>query len=709
MAASSQVNSSTVPQGFSIYQPALGAQLQFFPAVGTVELDELVHAFIPGPASIQEKRASAALDFFEHVQLTGQNFKFYPVYFMTTPVESPVIESPLLDSASTSGFNESPIMSNWDWSQISTATSRNSGSSRQRRQSSKVSVSRHQTTDFSHLPGMKIMTKDGRDVTNSASRGSKTKEQRDHAHLMRIIKACDSCRRKKIRCDPSHKKRGVSQTHAQQAASKSAKKATKVVSQPSAAVNSSILEAGISAPLASFPVDPAFANMDLAGLSPSAPSYEPWEEFIQYPIPEDYDFFADPEGYLSPASLSSVSATPSKPDTPLSREEHPGTEGVLIPEPSLASPRLPFNQTESVHDYVDFNLFSPDSTCSSLSASSPKPGIPLSQHHMPGADGLVNSESIYSATGLADQTQGADNRVYSGTSFTEASSALLATPSEPLGVQSRQDQQNIGGTIPDHGVGNTQNANAEKSWGYSTSTTITTTSTTEAQSGDTQSSHRLISVDAQQQKPELQNSEQQNSRADVLIQSEHYGSIAHNRSTICSSVMDDASPVECIALATEESSTAVASRAESATSTTQSSILSAVPTTAIANSPVEDSTILQRRSQSSNDSGSLNAIYSALGAASGFAHIRANIITASWLSHIMWNALSLIAMSCWQSVIVTMADQASTSIVKSIEPSAKAIGHVHSRGQFKALRCQASTVTRNLHQMVLPGVNMITA
>jgi hypothetical protein len=49
------------------------------------------------------------------------------------------------------------------------------------------------------LPGFSIMTKDGIDVTNSAGRGTKTKEQREHAHLMRIMKACDACKKKKIR------------------------------------------------------------------------------------------------------------------------------------------------------------------------------------------------------------------------------------------------------------------------------------------------------------------------------------------------------------------------------------------------------------------------------------------------------------------------------------------------------------------------------
>jgi hypothetical protein len=49
------------------------------------------------------------------------------------------------------------------------------------------------------IPGFQIMTKDGVDVTSSAGRGTKTKEQREHAHLMRIMKACDGCKRKKVR------------------------------------------------------------------------------------------------------------------------------------------------------------------------------------------------------------------------------------------------------------------------------------------------------------------------------------------------------------------------------------------------------------------------------------------------------------------------------------------------------------------------------
>ncbi|KAH6973372.1 hypothetical protein BKA56DRAFT_96672 [Ilyonectria sp. MPI-CAGE-AT-0026] len=344
---SSRTTSSTLPQGFSVYQPALGAQLQFLPAVGTPELDELLNTYIPGPASAQEKRASVSLDFLEYSHLTGQSFKFYAVYSMATPVESP--------------GTVSPVMSTWDWSQASTSS--RSPTSQQTRTSPKSGSSRHQA-DFSHIPGMKIMTKDGLDVTNSASRGSKTKEQRDHAHLMRIIKACDSCKRKKIRCDPSHKKRGVSQASQSQPAARATKKVRTVAQEGRVAAPAIVPQTDFSVSDSSFAIDQSFAHVDLEMLTPALPALEPWEEFVQYPTAElsaDYDFFYDPEGYLSPESSSSLSAFSTKPVTPNSQQDLSGHSNQSIGEASMPSPQLPFNQTDPIHDYVDFNLFSPQS------------------------------------------------------------------------------------------------------------------------------------------------------------------------------------------------------------------------------------------------------------------------------------------------------------------------------------------------------------
>lgn len=346
-------NSNALPQGFSVFQPTLGSQLQFFPAVGSRELDELVNAYIPGPASVQEKRASISLDFLEYAHLTGQTFKFYPVYSMATPAVSPATASPLQDSGYGSSFNASPVMSNWDWSQV------NAAAAPSRRQSPKA-ASRHQTTDFSHLPGMKIMTRDGRDVTNSASRGSKTKEQRDHAHLMRIIKACDSCRRKKIRCDPSHKKRGVTQSQAQPAS-----KVTKKTKTPAREARTSPVAAqpDFSASIG-FPDVQALSTPELDNLLGIVPAENvAWEDFLEYPPVDDYDFFNDPEGYFSPQS-SSVSAYSTKPVTPTSTQDQLGPYNTGNAVATVPSVDLPFNQTESTHDYVDFNLFSPESSFS---------------------------------------------------------------------------------------------------------------------------------------------------------------------------------------------------------------------------------------------------------------------------------------------------------------------------------------------------------
>ncbi|KAF4435514.1 hypothetical protein FACUT_7137 [Fusarium acutatum] len=341
-------NTNTLPQGFSVFQPTLGAQLQFFPAIGTRELDEMINAYMPGPASNQEKRASIALDYFEYAHLTGQTFKFYPIY---SAAESPATASPLQDSGYGSSFNTSPATSTWDWSNVNTSSSS--------RRSSPKSTSSPQATDFSNLPGMKIMTKDGRDVTNSASRGSKTKEQRDHAHLMRIIKACDSCKKKKIRCDPSHKKRGVSSTAAQPA--KVTKKTKTVAPEPKA---TPVVVQDAFTQL-TFPEQDFSAELDSLA-APTELGVEPWEQFVQFPAEDDnYDFFNDPEGYFSPGSSSFLSEDSTKPVTPTTDQEllrRPRDED-LAGLTDLAM-YMPYNQAEANHDYVDFNLYSPASVFS---------------------------------------------------------------------------------------------------------------------------------------------------------------------------------------------------------------------------------------------------------------------------------------------------------------------------------------------------------
>ncbi|OAQ60829.1 transcription factor Cys6 [Purpureocillium lilacinum] len=401
MAASS--SQSTLPQGFSVFQPSLGAQLQFFPALGSQQLDDMISAFIPGPASIKDKRATITVDFLEYSHMTGQNFKFYPVMATSPSAESPAAVSPSLDSASSS-FNVSPVTSSWDWSAAASTTSHSS--TQRRRQSSKASPpSRHQTaTDFSSLPGMKILTKDGRDVTNSASRGSKTKEQRDHAHLMRIIKACDSCRRKKIRCDPSHKKRGAAQPQAVAAAIAKPAKKQRTATQEAPPLTAPQIQVGdITEPSAmlldelSFPSFDLDSSLDFTALE-SLDASAAWDEFVQFPPMEtvpDYDFFLDPENYFSQSSSASSSASPGKVLTPPQSQEVNTTPGsdVNYSEPGAPpggdlglygpnappggdvdgydsqqsrSPQYPFlDQPGSAgSDYTDFNLYSPESTFS---------------------------------------------------------------------------------------------------------------------------------------------------------------------------------------------------------------------------------------------------------------------------------------------------------------------------------------------------------
>ncbi|KAM0248871.1 hypothetical protein ACHAQJ_009271 [Trichoderma viride] len=379
-------SAAPLPQGFSVYQPQLGAQLQFFPALGTQELDDMMNAYIPGSVPLKEKRATISLDFLEHAQLTGQTFKFYPVYS-----SSPVAASPV-NSISTSSFsNTSPVNSTWEWSQASASPSVSSRSSisksrRAPQGSSSNLASRYPTPDLSHLPGMKIMTKDGQDVTDSASRGSKTKEQRDHAHLMRIIKACDSCRRKKIKCDPSHKKRTASQAQPH-SVTKQAKKArtaaaavmaaaTATPQKPAAAV--AICRGQDDNPdmaMSLFGLDPTFTFTGLDSFESNDQMCESWEEFIQYPpadVEDNYDFFLDPEGYLSSqSSASSSSASPAKAFTPASQQDSlvamSGLEEGEGMSSGSASPQLPFlqeNHNGFINSYTDFNLFSPSSSFS---------------------------------------------------------------------------------------------------------------------------------------------------------------------------------------------------------------------------------------------------------------------------------------------------------------------------------------------------------
>ncbi|KAI0458493.1 hypothetical protein F5B21DRAFT_459919 [Xylaria acuta] len=355
MSSMSRDNSVNSLMGFSVHQPVIGAPLQFFPAMGSKQLDEMIDAYIPGDVSILDKRAAVSMEFFEYSMATGDLFKFFMVY----PTLGSANASPTMDSGYHSGFTTSPVMSEAQWASTS---SRMVSPSSSRKATS--------TNDFSNLPGMKIMTKDGQDVTNSASRGCKTKEQRDHAHLMRIIKACDSCRRKKTKCDPSHKRpaAGASSGKVTKKTSKNPRPAAAppqiAAKQASTTIEFDQMLSGSSSSLDSFFTESLSIPTD--GFSME------WDQFIQYDeeplelIPYDYNFFLDPAGYFSPAttaSFSSSSTSPSQlPITPLDRDVHI-TDDTTVGHDKPILPYLNPGGLEAGDNYVDFNLYSPQSSC----------------------------------------------------------------------------------------------------------------------------------------------------------------------------------------------------------------------------------------------------------------------------------------------------------------------------------------------------------
>ncbi|TVY40137.1 hypothetical protein LSUB1_G003382 [Lachnellula subtilissima] len=196
-------STSTNPfTSFTITQPFLGAPLNFVPALGSQELEQLVDAYVLGNASKQDKLSEVTIDFYNHATVdlnTGALVKTYNVFaFEQSPSESQSSFSPSMYTPSPSAsmsFGDSAY-----GSLSMTPPARKSGG----RVSKKPTKKDAKKVAEARLPGFSIMTKDGIDVTSTAGRGTKTKEQREHAHLMRIMRACDACKKKKIRCDPSH-------------------------------------------------------------------------------------------------------------------------------------------------------------------------------------------------------------------------------------------------------------------------------------------------------------------------------------------------------------------------------------------------------------------------------------------------------------------------------------------------------------------------
>jgi hypothetical protein len=444
-------------QGFTVSQPFPGALLEFVPPLGTPELDQLIDQYIPGAQSMQEKRARVTIDFYEWSRLTGQAFKFYQVF--ESPASSSLADSPsssvvFTDSSFGSSIEPSPIMPSWDspasFSSVSTAPTVSHSSSRRR----KPSRPSPRLSDFSDMPGMRILTQDGVDVTNSASRGCKTKEQRDHAHMMRIMKACESCKRRKIKCDPSHRSRPQTQAATQartaaltRALAPAPASTAQPPSQPTAAAVS------VSTPSTLTPTDDWLLDFSLpaddqmAALMRDFPISIPETDLLQG-VSDDYDFVADPLGLLSglDVTLPDVSSSAAK-------AQDSSTAARSTVAPQTTTPALPYMQDVPTSVYTDFNLYSPASdtlddeldyrTLSSRDSISPvdtagsQPLSPSSSHS---ASPQVSSARVSSPRSRILQKQqfeaeganGGTNAVLSPTNtarLSPASAALVLSPS----------------------------------------------------------------------------------------------------------------------------------------------------------------------------------------------------------------------------------------------------------------------------------------
>lgn len=365
-------------RGFYVFQTALGSPLQFHPALGTCELDALMDAYLPSLATIQDKRASISVDFFDHYKCTGESIKFYQVldHWASSTTSSP---NSAQDSGYGSSFTASPLAPTWSWGPAFDATTASTPStsssvstpqiiSRKQSSSKKQSTSsRANLSDLSSLPGMKILTRDGRDVTNTATRGCKTKEQRDHAHLMRIMKACDSCRRKKVRCNPSHRSLAGPASPAEQSP-RSAKKAKISDQARKPAVPAPSSEPAILWDSTSLPSLSDSFDFDSFNILQDVPADEQasWEEFLRLNgeldsvLPDSFSFLPDlsvPHQSTPPGrSAASSSAVPNHASLAHAQQ-------LDAPAPDI--PMLPYvERNREPHNYVDFNLYSPSSSFS---------------------------------------------------------------------------------------------------------------------------------------------------------------------------------------------------------------------------------------------------------------------------------------------------------------------------------------------------------
>lgn len=190
---------------------------------------------------------------------------------------------------------------------------------------------------------------------------------------------------------------------------------------PATTTNPEIVFPGSS----SFDQDLTFSFTGLEDFDPNALSYDPFDEFVQFPPTDtpDFDSLLDTADYSSSQSSSSSSsaASPLKSVTPSSQQDPGAPAGAELVNLELQArtPNFPFlEHSGSSSDYTDFNLFSPSSSfsedermlpISSLSSSS-LPDLnesSLSECPQPSLAAATSGEAIeWSDPGLSiDQDQ----------------------------------------------------------------------------------------------------------------------------------------------------------------------------------------------------------------------------------------------------------------------------------------------------------------
>lgn len=193
-----QQNHEEQGSSFTITQFALGSPLQFEPALGSQELDNLITNYVPGSALPQQKRAQVVLEFLNSIDALSYSHPVsirYHVPQVLTPQMNPRHSSlPSLNSPSSrASYYHGSVR------EAMLSTSKSTPSLKRSREEVAPPIA----SSAKRLPGFSIMTRDGTDITDLASRGPKTKEQRDHAALMRKLKACAACKKSKQRVGSS--------------------------------------------------------------------------------------------------------------------------------------------------------------------------------------------------------------------------------------------------------------------------------------------------------------------------------------------------------------------------------------------------------------------------------------------------------------------------------------------------------------------------